>query len=69
MVKTSDAQIRASMKYNKTHKKHFPLDINIDTEQDILERLNTVPYKQTYIKELIRQDIAARPNLYDDMTK
>ena len=69
MAKTSEAQIRASRKYNKANKVPIPFEVNKTTEADILERLNSVPYKMTYIKDLIRKDIQERPNLYDDITK
>lgn len=65
----SEAQKRAKKAYDKRTILPIRFAVNKNTESDILERLNSVPYKQTYIKELIRQDIAARPNLYDDMTK
>ena len=35
------------------------LKLNIKTDADILARLDAVPAKQTYIKDLIRRDISA----------
>ena len=37
------------------------LKLNIKTDADILARLDAVPAKQTYIKDLIRKDIGENP--------
>jgi len=34
------------------------MDLNHNTDQDILQRLSDTPSKQGYIKRLIREDIA-----------
>ena len=65
----SEAQKRATYKYQKNKIKPIRFAVNVDTEADILERLNEVPYKQTYIKDLIRKDIQENPNLYDSITE
>lgn len=49
---------RANAKYDKTHCTGVFLKLNIGTDADILEKLNSVPNRQGYIKQLIRQDIA-----------
>ena len=64
MAKTSNAQMKASLKYNQTHKIRIPFDVNKDTESDILERLEAAPFRSTYIKDLIRADILANPNRF-----
>ena len=45
-------------KYAQTTTKRIAFDVNLKTDQDIIQRLNEVPNKQGYIKELIRADIA-----------
>ena len=65
----SEAQKRATKKYVKEHVYKFQVRINKDTEADIYDRLNKVPYKMSYVKDLIRKDIQEHPDLYDDLTK
>ena len=57
MKKTSDAHIRARDKYNKANTKSMALRFNLKTDADILEKLDNVPSKLGYIKQLIRADI------------
>lgn len=57
MKKTSDAHIRAIDKYNKANTKSMALRFNLKTDADILEKLDNVPSKLGYIKQLIRADI------------
>ncbi|WP_407386367.1 hypothetical protein [Ruminococcus sp.] len=45
-------------KYAAKHTKQIALVLNTTTDADILRRLDDVPNKQGYIKELIRADIA-----------
>lgn len=66
---TSEAQKKAVYNYHKKKIKQVKLLVNIDTEADILDRLNKVPAKMTYIKDLIRKDIQENPNLYDSITE
>ena len=56
-MKTSEAQKRAQAKYDAANTKQVRLKLNIKTDADILEKLESVPNKQGYIKELIRADI------------
>ena len=65
----SEAQKRAAKKYNKEYVVRFLVRINRNTEADILDRLNKVPAKMTYIKDLIRKDIQENPDLYDTITE
>ena len=51
-------QTRASAKYDAQHTKQVKLKLNIKTDADILKRLDSLPNKQGYIKELIRKDMA-----------
>ena len=55
---TSEAQKRASIKYDKANTKQILLKLNKNTDADILDRLDQVDNMQGYIKELIRKDIS-----------
>lgn len=57
---TTEAQKRASAEYNKRKTVQVALRLNIETEKDIIDQLNSVPSKMGYIKELIRNDIKKR---------
>ena len=57
---SSDAMKRAVAKYDAGHTKQIKLKLNLETDKDILERLEEVGNKQGYIKELIRRDIEKR---------
>lgn len=46
-------------RYAAKYKKQFKIDCFTSTEQDIIEKLESVPNKAGYIKQLIRADIAA----------
>lgn len=56
---TSDAQLRASAKYDADHTTQIKLKLNDKTDADILTKLDSVDNKQGYIKSLIRQDIGS----------
>ena len=53
----SEAQRRATKKYDETHTKQIHLKLNLETDADILQKLSEVSSIQGYIKELIRNDI------------
>lgn len=54
----SKAQVKASNKYDKENTKNINLRLNIKTDKDILDHLETVePSKMGYIKNLIRKDM------------
>ena len=59
--KELSARTRANMKYAKSHVRQIKFSFNIDTDADILEKLDGVENKQGYIKELIRADIKKDP--------
>lgn len=44
-------------RYAKKNKKQFKIDCIKHTEQDIIDKLESVPNKAGYIKDLIRKDI------------
>lgn len=53
----TEAQKRASAKYDKNNTKSILLKFNLKTDADILAHLETVGNKQGFIKELIRASI------------
>lgn len=52
----TEAQKRASAKYDKSHTKGIYLKLNTKTDADIIEFLSGVDNVQKYIKKLIRND-------------
>lgn len=56
---TSEAQKRATAKYNREHSKYISLKFNTNSEEDakILKHLSGIPSRQKYLKELILQDM------------
>ena len=54
---SSEAHRRAVAKYDAAKTRQVKLKLNLETDADILQRLNEVPNKQTYIKALIRADM------------
>lgn len=54
---TSDAQKKATKKYDAANTVQIKIKLNLNTDQDILARLEEVGSKQGYIKALIREDI------------
>lgn len=55
--KSTESQIRASIRYNKENTVQISLKLNRSTDADLIDSLNRVRNKQGYIKELIRRDI------------
>ena len=56
----SEAQRRASEKYDKANTKQIMMKLNKGTDADIIAHLGTVGNVQGYIKELIRADMNRR---------
>lgn len=54
--KTTSAQVRASIKYNKENTLTICLRLNKETDKDIIKALKLVDNKNGYIKDLIRAD-------------
>ena len=54
---TTEAQKKASAKYDKEHTRSVMLKFNLTGDADILSKLDAVSNKQGYIKNLVRQDI------------
>ena len=53
----TNAEIRAVNKFNKEKTKCIQLRLNKKTDADIIAKLESVPSKMGYIKELIRKDM------------
>lgn len=51
------SKYEAQERYDKENTIRLTIKLNKKTESDIIEKLNSVDKKQTYIKELIRADI------------
>lgn len=58
--KSTESQIRASIRYNKENTVQISLKLNRSTDADLIDSLNRIANKQGYIKELIRKDIARK---------
>lgn len=56
---STEAQKRASAKYDAGNTTRLYIKLNNTTDKDILEFLDTVPNKQGFIKDLIREKIKA----------
>lgn len=53
----SEAEKRAARKYDEAHTVQVKMKLNKKTDADILDKLDSVPNKQGYIKGLIREDL------------
>ena len=53
----SKSQLKAQEKYRKNNTRNVTLQLNKNTDKDILKKLDEVPSKMGYIKELIRKDL------------
>jgi hypothetical protein len=53
----TEAQKKASARYDANNTVRVNLKLNLNTDTDILEKLEGVANKNGYIKELIRKDI------------
>lgn len=58
----SKKKITPQERYAAKYKKQFKIDCFTSTEQDIIDKLESVPNKAGYIKQLIRADIALHQN-------
>ena len=56
-IMATESQRKANRKYDKNNTKQLMLKLNLKTDKDILDKLNSVGNKQGYIKSLIRKDI------------
>lgn len=56
-MKVTDAHRQANKRYDEKNTKQIKLKLNLNTDADILAKLDEVDKVQTYIKQLIREDI------------
>lgn len=57
MAKASAAKLRATKKYEKANIRQILLKFHKTHEADIIEKLDSVPSKNNYIRQLILQDL------------
>lgn len=55
--KNTEARIRANAKYDAANTVMYGLKANRKTDADIIAKMDSVPNKQEYLKQLIRADI------------
>ncbi len=53
----SEAQRRASRKYDQANTKNYPIKINKKTEKELFDHLESCNNVNGYVKELIKQDM------------
>jgi hypothetical protein len=51
---------KRQIKYDAANTRRIYLKLNVGTDRDILEKLDSVPNRQGYIKSLIRKDITGK---------
>jgi hypothetical protein len=54
---SSEAKKKAVRKYDDKMTRQIKMKLNVGTDADILDKLDSVPNKQGYIKNLIRDDL------------
>lgn len=59
----TEAQKRASAKYDAENTVQLKIKLNKKTDKDIIDRLSEVEQKATYVKALIRDDIKKSPRI------
>ena len=58
--KSSDARIRANLKYEKANVIQISFKLNKNTDGDIIDALSKQENRSGYIKQLIREDMRKR---------
>lgn len=59
----TEAQKRATIKYDAKNTRQYHLKLNLNTDADIMDRFDQVGSVQGYIKALVRMDI--KKNMMD----
>ena len=54
------AELKSINRFNKENTKVVALRLNLKTDADIIEKLEQVPSKMGYIKDLIRKDLTCK---------
>lgn len=57
MRMVTKSHIKAQKRYDAENTRQISLKLNLRTDKDVLEKLDSVPSKQGYIKALIRADL------------
>lgn len=65
-VMRSEAKKKSQAKFDKLNTTHYGLKLNNRTDLDIMKRFEEVGSVQTYIKRLIREDIAREEKKEED---
>lgn len=58
----SEAQKRAKKRYDMLRTKQYVMRLRIGADADVIEKLDSVPSKTEFIRELIRRDIRENTN-------
>lgn len=53
----SEAQKRAKKRYDRLRTKQYVMRLRIGADADVIEKLDSVPSKTEFIRELVRRDI------------
>jgi hypothetical protein len=61
-VKDEHDGLTPQERYHKKNTRLFTIRLVETTEKDIIDKLNSVPNKSGYVKDLIRKDLAAGLN-------
>ena len=48
-------------RYDAKHCKMYTMKFNYESDKDVIERLDSVPNKQDYVRQLVRKDIRSVP--------
>ena len=55
----------AQRKYDSANCKFYHLKFNLRTDADVIAKLESVPSRQDYLRQLVRKDLAATDNKED----
>lgn len=55
----------AQRKYDSANCRFYHLKLNMRTDADVIAKLDSVPSKQDYLRQLVRRDLAATDNKED----
>ena len=58
----TEAQKRAKAKYDRLRTKQYVMRLRIGADADVIKKLDSVPSKTEFIRELIRRDIRENAN-------
>lgn len=51
----------AQKKYDASNCKFYHMKFNLKTDADVIRKLDSVPSKQDYVRQLVRNDLACTP--------